>query len=417
LSPTLNATYGPAATRSIIPEEQVMNIKTIKRLHALGNFTDVPVTLETDSGPVASTMKGQVLFVGTRQDTGIRLRISAFNATIAAVACEAGESGVISLGFVRRSDRLSLARNGELSGSLKMNLHYPLIDRLHGFRTSRQQEKDNFTPFVAPVKATFEGKFARGIGAVVREYTSIDKPPTTDLALSAVLLADEYYIRKIEFTLNTKILFPLALARQLTIQPVFVRSGPADAAPTGWSFDTLMENARVMWRKCCIDLDVLPPIYVDGAAFKSISTQQQVNSLRSQVADDPDAIEIFVTSSLGSLESQWGGGATFGSGTAAAQIVTCDDQLEVYQGTTSRGAVNYNHYAHELGHALSLVHPGDPVTAPMADATPNTVMEPSGFYADNPHSQSHLNCDNAANPVLRWTLVTWSRRCIHNPEI
>jgi len=44
-------------------------------------------------------------------------------------------------------------------------------------------------------------------------------------------------------------------------------------------------------------------------------------------------------------------------------------------------------------------------------------MEASGFYADNPHPQSHFNCDNADNPILRWTIAKWTRRCRHNPEI
>jgi len=137
--------------------------------------------------------------------------------------------------------------------------------------------------------------------------------------------------------------------------------------------------------------------------------------------DVDDAVEVFVAEKMTTaLYNSWGGGASFDSGTSDAKIVTCDAQLSVPNPNNgSLGAVNINHLAHELGHALSLKHPGVVATPPMVAATANTVMEPSGFYADNPHPQSQDNCSNADSPLIRTIFVMglWDRRCKPNPEI
>jgi hypothetical protein len=56
--------------------------------------------------------------------------------------------------------------------------------------------------------------------------------------------------------------------------------------------------------------------------------------------------------------------------------------------------------AHELGHVLGLGHPGD-TTDSLVDGCVGSVMEPSGFFADNPGVQCEDNCQNASNPHLR----------------
>ena len=394
-----------------------MKIKRLKQFFCVGKFSDVPVKVETDAGLFTSKIKGQIILQAIRKDTNIKLRIRRFSAIADSVECKAGPSGLISLGFVHKSARVRYEKSGNVKATLKMDLHYPLINEKYGFRRSRMKEKDNFVPHVALVKGKISGAFKHGLRSIATGYKSFDKPPSTDFSMEVSLVAERYSVKNLVFVEKIKMLFPVAFMHRLRIQPVFIRSGPGDASPTGWSFDTLIENARVMWRKCCIELEVLPPIYIDDASYKSISTEAEVNNLRALIADDPDAIEIFVTRSLGNLENAWGGGASFSSGTANAQIVTCDRQLEVFDGSTSHGAVNYNHLAHELGHVLSLHHPGVATFPPMIAATANTVMEPSGFYADNPHSQSKFNCDNADNPVLDWILTSWSRRCRQNPEL
>jgi hypothetical protein len=62
--------------------------------------------------------------------------------------------------------------------------------------------------------------------------------------------------------------------------------------------------------------------------------------------------------------------------------------------------VNQNHMAHELGHVLALGNPGNSGDN-LVDGCAGSVMEPSGFFADNPGVQCDANCQNDSNPLLR----------------
>ena len=99
---------------------------------------------------------------------------------------------------------------------------------------------------------------------------------------------------------------------------------------------------------------------------------------------------------------RFGGGATWSSGTTNAKIVTGDNQLPV----------NQNHLGHELGHVLNLDHPGT-ASGSLIPGCDNTIMEPSGFYADNPDAQCPSNCSNATNPLIS----TQFRVCCVRPEV
>jgi len=394
-----------------------VNIRVIKQFLCLGEFSNAPAVVETDLGRAKSKVSGQILFAGTKTRGGIKLRIKGFNAMARSVKCKAGPTGPISLRLIQGSDRVVYKKSRDIRATFKMGMHYPLITQLHGFQRIKGREKDNFVPHVAVLRGVAVGRFARELHALVRGYKSFDRHPTTTVSLALSFDTPDYHVKGLRLELRAGIIAFLTFERSLKIQPVFIRSGPTDPAPTGWSFDTMMENARVMWRKCCINLDVQSPAYIDDATFKAVSSISDVTDLLGHVTDVSDAVEIVVTSSLGGLEAEWGGGATFDSGTASARIVTCDDQLQVFESGKSRGAINYNHLAHELGHVMGLNHPGTASVPPMVTATADTVMEPSGFYADNPHAQSQDNCANANNPLMRWELVAFSRRCRQNPEL
>lgn len=125
-----------------------------------------------------------------------------------------------------------------------------------------------------------------------------------------------------------------------------------------------------------------------------------------------DAVEVFVVERM-DFACDWGGGACSSSGTAAAKVVTCDQQLEIPDPCPclglcpsacppcQTGDVNYYHLAHELGHALNLAHPGDWGRS-LVPGTAGSNMEPSGFCCDNPNVQSARNCRAASNPLLYW---------------
>lgn len=122
-----------------------------------------------------------------------------------------------------------------------------------------------------------------------------------------------------------------------------------------------------------------------------------------------------------------GGGACFSAGTASAKVVSCDQQLAVSAPCPrpgfwpftcppclpcQTGAVNYYHLAHELGHASDLAHPPGP-SGSLAESTPGSNMQPSGFCCDNPNVQSAKNCRNFSNPLFYWG----SSVCLGSPDI
>jgi hypothetical protein len=134
----------------------------------------------------------------------------------------------------------------------------------------------------------------------------------------------------------------------------------------------------------------------DNAGKYKAVTEAEMSDLRSEITDDPCCIEIFFVDSF-SPSDLYGGGATFSSGTANAQIVSSDENLL---------NPNERHLAHEALHVLGLGHPGS--SSSLTPGSTGTVACPSGFYADNPDVQSVENGLNAANPLLISYLGSWT---------
>ena len=178
--------------------------------------------------------------------------------------------------------------------------------------------------------------------------------------------------------------------RHLKLQPVFI-SADGTTPPTGEDLYPGLRNANELWGRCCIHFTAKCPIYVDEQDWR-VATQNEAIAFKDS-RNVSDAVEVFIVEELDPVDL-WGGGATFASGTATAKVVSTDNQLPL----------NQNHMAHELGHVLGLDHPGG--TSPtLVDGCAGSVMEPSGFFADNPGFQCEANCDNASNPLL--SLEPW----------
>jgi len=384
------------------------------KMYIVGRIEKAALTVVTDVGEQKTEVNGEVLFVFEKN----RLQLHRLSMVARSVKSRRDETGHISINLARGRKRfVDIGRDGEFEVKTELTVHYPLIDKERGFRPSEKKDQHYFVPYVDTMKGTLRGRFERHPSKFVDMIDDDSKKlDYGNLKLGFALKPAEYeWVKEVRLDMVFPIIFFIAFERYLRIQPVFIRTGRDDPSPSGWTFEPMMQSAKCIWKKCCVDFEVLDPVYVDDGAYKEIQDvyAQEVTNLRAEVTD-PDAIEIFVI-------SQWtnpdrgGGGGTWSSGTANAQIVTSDQQLAV---PVNKGAINRNHLAHELGHVLSLVHPGDPVTAPMTAAgTANTVLEPSGFQADNPHAQSADNCRNIDNPLLKWRLVLRSRRCINSPEL
>ncbi len=99
-----------------------------------------------------------------------------------------------------------------------------------------------------------------------------------------------------------------------------------------------------------------------------------------------------------------GGGSTASGGTESAKVISSDENADF--------GVDLTHLAHEFGHVLTLKHPGSGFPTPAAphrvDGSTGTLICPSGFNNDNPQRNSQWNKDNAANPLLTFTLKPWT---------
>lgn len=180
--------------------------------------------------------------------------------------------------------------------------------------------------------------------------------------------------------------------RTLRVQPVKLSIG---GVVTGATAAAQFEGARLIWRKACIDLDVLadlPPIPLPAAM--TASDYEGIVSLFTSA--DVHAICVFFSSDQ--LLAK-GGGVTTDGGTGLAKVVITDSVVN-----QAGEPLNPNLLAHELGHVLHGLHPDD---APMnawwnpIGSDGRTIMSPTGDPAVRNRSKNTLhNCLNADNDAL-----------------
>jgi len=199
--------------------------------------------------------------------------------------------------------------------------------------------------------------------------------------------------------------------RSLCVQPVRVRHRECNHKPifgficfsytysySGVGLDFGRPGADRQWDKVDITFDWQPwKTIIDNAGKYKEVTRDETEDFKNEVADDPECIEVFFAPKF-DPSSMFGGGACWDSGTANAQIISSDEQVECGVDTT--------HLAHELGHALGLLHPGDgPV---LADGSTGTLMCGSGWNRDNPRRNSRDNGENSVNPLLNNYMDTFT---------
>ncbi|GBG33020.1 Hypothetical Protein FCC1311_092442 [Hondaea fermentalgiana] len=205
---------------------------------------------------------------------------------------------------------------------------------------------------------------------------------------------------------------------QLCVQPVRIRQRSC----SGWDFLGLCiggsytytysgaglnfgrPGANLQWGK--VDLSFYWKDWVtinDNSGKYAVVTESEEASLRSEV-NDPSCVEVFFVPKF-SPSSLHGGGACWGSGTASAKIITSDEMVSC--------GVDETHLAHELGHAVGIMHPNTG-HATLADGSTGTLMCGSGWERDNPRRNSRDNGENMQNPLLACYMDTmdWGHDCI-----
>lgn len=164
--------------------------------------------------------------------------------------------------------------------------------------------------------------------------------------------------------------------RRLDLQPVFLRSDPADAAPTGGSWTRRFNEANRIWGKIGVTFNDLGPVTLDTPLKTTGATNAEQNAIAA--LRTAAGIEVYlVDNDVGSGVPGGSGGASTAPGCGAAGNVVMSD----------RGSSD-TILAHELGHILGINHPTDAVNP--GDA--GTIMEGSGSHsADNPTTNTMVN--------------------------
>lgn len=242
------------------------------------------------------------------------------------------------------------------------------------------------------------------------EMSTVD----TELLIRLLGLEDEKYnYRGFKVTITTSSIPTtwgytdfLELGKSLCIQPV--RVADQNRIPpwldghngrfhlesgTGLKFG--MPAAKKQWGQVDVVFNVRDWITIENKDYV-IADPYEHYELMAEV-NQSDCIEVFFTHKF-DPEDMYGGGFTFVGGTSSAKIVSSDDNVN---------GIDFHHLAHELGHVLSLMHPGPDSIAQFPsqkEASTGTLMCSSGYRKDNPAKNSDENGNNLSNPLLRFTL-------------
>ncbi len=184
------------------------------------------------------------------------------------------------------------------------------------------------------------------------------------------------------------------VARNLCVQPVrlgrLVWTWPSLSIQyTGDGLAFGLPGARTQWKKADVTFTVRDWKTVWCSDLYNFSTGEAADLL--DEVNDADCVEVYFVKGDNAMHTNWGGGATFSSGSANTRIISSDGNVPP--------GIDLTHLAHELGHAVDLPHP----TAANASST-NTLMCPSGFMNDNPKRNSQENKNNLSNPLLTFSI-------------
>ncbi|MGZ5436557.1 MAG: hypothetical protein ACXWID_14645 [Pyrinomonadaceae bacterium] len=292
------------------------------------------------------------------------------------------------------------AKSQTVSGEIPLQSHFPQIDEIYPPQMTKDpRESDYSVSRTQRARVKFELKFSEPLEsanarAAQGQLIKLTGNASGEIAVEPLGDIGGYtiYLRPAAWAIDIGILRRFEAASRLCIQPVRIRSGAADPSPTGAGLAFGRPGANTQWGKADVVFQVRDWMFINNAGLKVATEDAEEDTIRDSI-DVADCIEIFFVENF-DPEGLHGGGATWRSGLAGAQIISSD-------GNATFG-VDLTHLAHELGHVLNMGHPGDP--RGLYDSSTNTLMCPSGWHNDNPKRNSRDNASNISNPLLIWTI-------------
>lgn len=161
-------------------------------------------------------------------------------------------------------------------------------------------------------------------------------------------------------------------SRTLDLQPVFLRTDPADAAPTGVSWTRRFNEANAIWGKLGVTFVEIAPMTVD-------------TPLKTTGASDPELLAVMALRNGPGVEIFLVDNDVAHQGGAASLLAGCEGAGKTVM--SDRGTSD-TLLAHEIGHIMGIHHPG----ALPNPGDPGTIMQATGSHSvDNSRRNTMAN--------------------------
>ncbi len=289
--------------------------------------------------------------------------------------------------------------NGVLAGKVKGQVDVPWFREFSNLKVTPEQHV--YPTLTQPASIDFSLTLDKeAMAKAIANNASDSKKPTRmkgdiqwrlNPGTTAKLKTRDYRLSTELIPVDIVVGFYIEAVRKLCVQPVRIETpGTCFSSSPSFSGDGLnfgMPGADTQWRKADVIFEVRDWITIQEPQYGTFSMDELTGLLAT--VDEDDCIEVFFVNEF-DPQTLWGGGGTVSSGQASAKIVSSDENADF--------GVDFTHLAHELGHVMSLMHPG---SGTATDGSTNTLMCPSGFNNDNPQRNSQWNEDTVDNPLFQ----------------
>lgn len=309
-------------------------------------------------------------------------------------------TGILGFSILNKAESKALLKydpdNLSLRGEIPVNMHFPDVDEIV---PPRDRKEDFYVSPRIPASIGVEFKLDQPIDKLLMDDPQkLRFSGKISLLFRGSALGDsklQAINTQYEFNQSMVELVPLfryEIARKLCLQPVRIRAAATDVSTTGAGLAFGLPQAKNEWAKTDVTFEIRPWKTITNAALKIVDNSTEESQIRASVQDD-DCIEVFFIENFNPVDTH-GGGATWASGTASAQIISSDGN--------ATGGIDFTHLAHELGHVLALGHPSG--STGLVSGNTGTLMCPSGWHHDNPTKNSLGNKLHQGNPLLRFAI-------------